>query len=182
MLLVSSCGCLYPIRWSQVLSWEWRCSWSSADRRCSNYIWVINNVIAYKSASYIRDLTVRYIPISYRCTQAKSNYLSQWWPRSILPYGVNRPQWVNHMYSCNCTLCIFSSWSIMEYHVYYFYDIMYTHTVKLTLLEMFTDEVSWNQLKLRTSQDSKDGELCLSRTKSEETLVWYINMFNSLVP
>ena len=27
--------------------WEWRCSWSSADRRCSNYIWVINNFIAY---------------------------------------------------------------------------------------------------------------------------------------
>ena len=24
-----------------------RCSWSSADRRCSNYIWVINNFIAY---------------------------------------------------------------------------------------------------------------------------------------
>ena len=45
MLLVSYCSCLYPIRWSQVLSWEWRCSWSSADRRCSNYIWVINNLI-----------------------------------------------------------------------------------------------------------------------------------------
>ena len=26
---------------------EWRCSWSSADRRCSNYIWVIDNSIAY---------------------------------------------------------------------------------------------------------------------------------------
>ena len=26
----------------------------SADRRCSNYIWVINNIIAYQSASYIR--------------------------------------------------------------------------------------------------------------------------------
>ena len=38
MLLVSSCSCLYPICWSQVLNWEWRCSWSSADRRCSNYI------------------------------------------------------------------------------------------------------------------------------------------------
>ena len=25
----------------------WRCCWSSADRRCSNYIWVINNLIAY---------------------------------------------------------------------------------------------------------------------------------------
>ena len=58
MFLVSSCSCLYPIRWSQVLSWEWRCSWSSADRRCSNYIWLINNLIAYQSASYIRDLTV----------------------------------------------------------------------------------------------------------------------------
>ena len=46
-LLVSSWSSLYPIRWSQVLSWEWRCSWSSADRRCSNYIWVINNLIAY---------------------------------------------------------------------------------------------------------------------------------------
>ena len=26
---------------------EWRCSWSSADRRCSSYIWVINKFIAY---------------------------------------------------------------------------------------------------------------------------------------
>ena len=47
MFLVSSCSCLCPIYWSQVLSWEWRCSWSSADRRCSYYIWVINNFIAY---------------------------------------------------------------------------------------------------------------------------------------
>ena len=58
MLLVSSCSCLCPIHWSQVLSWEWRCSWSSADRRCSNYIWVINNFIAYQGAPYIRDFTV----------------------------------------------------------------------------------------------------------------------------
>ena len=27
--------------------WEWRCSWSSADSQCSNYMWVINNFIAY---------------------------------------------------------------------------------------------------------------------------------------
>ena len=52
------CSCLCPIHWSQVLSQEWRCSWSSADRRCSNYIWVINNVIAYEGATYIRCLTV----------------------------------------------------------------------------------------------------------------------------
>ena len=58
MFLVSSCSCLCPIHWSQVFSREWRCSWSSADRRCSNYIWVINNFIAYKCAYYIRGLTV----------------------------------------------------------------------------------------------------------------------------
>ena len=52
MLLVPSClTCL--IHWSQVLSQEWRCSWSSA-----NYIWVINNFIAYYSAPPIRSLVV----------------------------------------------------------------------------------------------------------------------------
>ena len=55
---LSSCSCLCPIQWSQVLSREWKCSWSSADRRCSNYIWVINNFIARQGVSYIRDLTV----------------------------------------------------------------------------------------------------------------------------
>ena len=35
------------IHWSQVLSREWRCSWSSADGWRSNYIWVINDYIAY---------------------------------------------------------------------------------------------------------------------------------------
>ena len=58
MILTSSYSCRCPTHWSQVLSREWRCSWSSADRRCSNYIWVINNLIAYRGASYIRDLTV----------------------------------------------------------------------------------------------------------------------------
>ena len=58
MILVSSCSCLCPIHWSQVLSRELRCSWGSADRRCSNYIWVINNFIAFSCASYIRGLTV----------------------------------------------------------------------------------------------------------------------------
>ena len=41
------CSCLYLIQWSHVLSQEWRCNCSSADRRCSNYIWVINNFIGY---------------------------------------------------------------------------------------------------------------------------------------
>ena len=58
MFLVSSCSCPCPIHWSQVSSREWICSWSSADRRCSNYIWMINNFIDYQGASYIRGLTV----------------------------------------------------------------------------------------------------------------------------
>ena len=41
-----------------MLSREWRCSWSSAVRRCSNYICVIDNFIAYQGASYIRGFTV----------------------------------------------------------------------------------------------------------------------------
>ena len=31
------------------------------------------------------------------CRQATSHYLSQCWPRSLSPYGVTRPQWVNHI-------------------------------------------------------------------------------------
>ena len=42
-----SCSCLCPNHWNQVFLRDWRCSWSSADRRCSNYIWVINNFIFY---------------------------------------------------------------------------------------------------------------------------------------
>ena len=41
-----------------MLSREWRCSWSCADRPCSIYIWVINNFIAYWGVTYIRGLTV----------------------------------------------------------------------------------------------------------------------------
>ena len=29
------------------------------------------------------------------CQQATSHYLSQCWPKSLLPYGVTRPQWVD---------------------------------------------------------------------------------------
>ena len=28
------------------------------------------------------------------CHQATSHYLSQWWPRSLLPYDITRPEWV----------------------------------------------------------------------------------------
>ena len=34
---------------SLVLSREWRYPWSSADKRCSDYIWVINNLIVRRA-------------------------------------------------------------------------------------------------------------------------------------
>ena len=70
MFLASSCSCLYPIHSSQVLNREWGCSWSSADRRCSNYIWVINNFIAYLGESYIRRLMVT-VPDILICRRSK---------------------------------------------------------------------------------------------------------------
>ena len=45
-------------RWALSLSRKWRRRWSSADRRCLKYIWVINNFIAYLRGTYIRGLTM----------------------------------------------------------------------------------------------------------------------------
>ena len=56
MFLFSSSRCLCPIHWSKVLSREWR--YSSADGRCSNYIWMIKNFIAYQCAAYIKGFIV----------------------------------------------------------------------------------------------------------------------------
>ena len=58
VMLISSRSCLWPVHWSQVLSRKWRCSWSSADRRCSNCISVINKFFAYWGVTNIRGLIV----------------------------------------------------------------------------------------------------------------------------
>ena len=82
MILVSSCNCLCPIHWNQGSNQEWRCSWSSADRRCSNYIWVINKFTAYKGVSYIRGLTVTY-------EQSISNTLSEFSRLQLIEASTN---------------------------------------------------------------------------------------------
>ena len=85
MFLSSSCSCLCPIHWSRMLSWEWRCSWSSADRRCSNYIWVINNLIAYKGATYIRGFTVWQIYIA-----SKGHHTKRTWDKITWSIDLNK--------------------------------------------------------------------------------------------
>ena len=43
------------------------------------------------------------------CRQATSHYLSQWWPRSLSPYGVTGPQWVKEHVSRN----VYKMWAIL---------------------------------------------------------------------
>ena len=35
------------------------------------------------------------------CRQAPSHYLNQCWPRSLMPYGITRPQWVKSLVTCS---------------------------------------------------------------------------------
>ena len=44
------------------------------------------------------------------CCQAPSHYLSQYWPRSLSPYGVTRPEWVNSLLPSDA-LCCYRTWS-----------------------------------------------------------------------
>ena len=57
MFVVSSSWCFRPIHWNQVLSREWRCSWSSTDRRCSNCILMIQQLHCLLRCAYTRGLT-----------------------------------------------------------------------------------------------------------------------------
>ena len=84
MFLILSGSCFCPIHWSQVLSWEWRCSWSSADRRCSNYIWVIDHFIAYQVTIYMIGLTVCSLLYckNYKSIQVMFLYIP-WWCHDV---------------------------------------------------------------------------------------------------
>ena len=54
-----------------------------------------------KKLSYLIDLCHHWFRSSWldNCKapscQAPSHYLSQWWPKWMLPYSITRPQWVN---------------------------------------------------------------------------------------
>ena len=101
MFLILSCSCLCPIHWSQVLSREWRCSWSSADRQCSSYIWVINNFIAYYGVSFIRGLTVGVVTYTFRTDQTVNEMVSTTRHTGI-PKGIHKKISLSDFYkSCH---------------------------------------------------------------------------------
>ena len=62
MFLVSTCSCICPSYWCQVLSGEWRCSWSSADTGAAPIKSEWSTNLLPVKVSYVRDLTV-YIDI-----------------------------------------------------------------------------------------------------------------------
>ena len=64
--------------------------------------------ISYKIALrwmplYLTDDKSTLVQIMVWCRQATSHYLSQWWLSPLSPYGVTRPQWVNHSLQCYFT-------------------------------------------------------------------------------
>ena len=100
MFLISSCSCLCPIHWSQVLCREWRCSWNSTTGNDPNYIWVIINFITYKGATYIRGLKVYHfsyslitvVPVLHISSWIYQHCVCRWsgtWCQSICRHNVD---------------------------------------------------------------------------------------------
>ena len=59
-------------------------------------LWVIDDWIIFWEIGHSNECHWTLLMISqhwFRCHQAPNNYLSQYWPRSMLPFGVIRPQW-----------------------------------------------------------------------------------------
>ena len=58
--------------------------------------WCISSEIALIRMSFdLTDDKSTLVHVMAWCRQAASHYLNQCWPRSISPYGVDGPQWVN---------------------------------------------------------------------------------------
>ena len=87
-------------QWRGALKFSLICVWingwvnnrEAGDLRChrSHY----NITVMWMSLNFTDDKSTPVLVMAW-CHQATSHYLSQCWPRSILPYGVTKPQWVN---------------------------------------------------------------------------------------
>ena len=72
------------------------------------------------------------------CPQATSHYPNQCWPRSMSPYGISRPQWINwnyrqHIFAFASEWCfkIFDLFISTYYKVAFSTDIVFLMKVKL---------------------------------------------------
>ena len=74
------------IAWSSVFKIGWS-AWSLRSTRYDNpFRWMSWGLTNVKSTL---------VQVIAWCRQAISHYLSQFWPRSMPPYGITRSQWVN---------------------------------------------------------------------------------------
>ena len=78
--------------------------------------WVISCEITLRRMSQgLTDDKSTLVQVMVWCRQATSHYQNQCWPRSMSPYGVTRPQWVNssppgqngHRFTDDIFRCIF---------------------------------------------------------------------------
>ena len=61
-----------------------------------NNSWGISCELALRWRSLdLNDDKSTLVQVMAWCRQASIHYLSQWWPRSLSPYGVTRPRWVS---------------------------------------------------------------------------------------
>ena len=75
--------------------------------------WGISGAIALRWLSLdLNDDKSTLVQVMAWCHQATSHYLSQCWPRSMSPYGIARPQWVNQ--NIRMISYLFSVWQYFQ--------------------------------------------------------------------
>ena len=80
-----------------------RRSWCYFKNAIFNFVLLIgilrspyNNAL-WRMPPNITDGKSTLVQVMTWCCQATSHYLSQCWPRSLSPYGITKPQWVNSL-------------------------------------------------------------------------------------
>ena len=60
-----------------------------------SWSWYLSKIAVRWISLYISDDKSTLVQVMAWCRQATTHYLSQSWPRSLPPYDVTRPPWVN---------------------------------------------------------------------------------------
>ena len=66
---------------------------------CEHFLWNCSQVTECNRVCTFDDKSTL-VQVMAWCSQATSNYLSQCWARSILPYGITRSHWGRVMHIC----------------------------------------------------------------------------------
>ena len=109
--------------------------------------WGISCEIALKWMSLdFTDDQSTLVQVMAWCHLAASHYLSQCWPRPLLPYGITRPQWVNTLshwrYCCNSKLVIFKPILVIGF-LAFFWEIA---TELIVSKSVFVPAMAWRFL------------------------------------